>query len=165
MCHRYVDQAALDAHMQTYDVKDLIHWMTAEDVLDGPPAIHQLQFLEALDFARPEVTSHSDPYVIYATLDYVSEGASESLPYWKQVVDTGRELESGTLIYGICRDNDRKDRLCTVEAYESKAYLDDVHVKSDAIAESIKKTKHLRTGLKHTLLKIQAGYLYKEREV
>jgi len=55
-------------------------------------------------------------------------------------------------------------KLYTLEAYESKEYLADVHVKSQAIAHSIKNTKHLRNGLSHTFLKLEAGYLFKEGE-
>ena len=51
-----------------------------------------------------------------------------------------------------------------MEVYQSEEYLRGVHVKNKAIEESVKNTKHLRTGLKHVFLRLVAGYLWKTEE-
>lgn len=130
-----------------------------DGTLAAPPSRQVLHWLtDDFTFWRPEVAKHPDPHVIFAELDYIPGGAATATPYWKAVVDTGREKEPGTLAYGILRDPANAERLATFEAYESPEYLKDVHVPSDAISKSIKNTKHLRTGLKHNLLKKVGGF-------
>lgn len=126
-------------------------WQTTHEYLPG-----------GFRFDRREVLQHPDPHLLFAELDYIPGGVETATPYWKAVVDTGRDHEEGTLVYGVAKDTTRENRLNTIEAYESPAYLKDVHVPSNAIQESIKNTKHLRTGLKHHALKRVSGYLYKE---
>ncbi|KAI8240204.1 4-coumarate--CoA ligase-like 7 [Colletotrichum sp. SAR 10_99] len=111
-----------------------------------------------------QVSEHKekDPWVIIAELGYHPGGSATSIPYWQGVVIEGRENEEGTLVYGLARDSEDREKLWTVEVYESEAYLKDVHVKSTAIAESIKNTKHLRTGLTWTFLKWKDGFLHKD---
>jgi quinol monooxygenase YgiN len=148
--------------MASRGVKDIVDWSTTDAILECAPTVYQLEFIDDFHFAKPSVTAHSDPYVVFAQLDYKPDTMPISLPYWKAVVDTSNHDESNTLVYGICRDPEDKDKLYTVEAYESKEYLMDVHAKSNAIAESIKNTKHLRSGLKHTFLKVEGGFLYRD---
>jgi quinol monooxygenase YgiN len=148
--------------MATPHVQDMIAWMSTVPLLEGTPTVYSLEFIPGFSFSRPQVAIQENPHVIFAALDYKPNTVPTSLPYWQAVVDTSKNDEPGTLLYGICRDAADENKLFTVEAYESKEYLTDVHVKSQAIAESIKNTKHLRNGLKHTFLKLQAGYLYKE---
>ena len=78
-------------------------------------------------------------------------------------MDAARGEEPGTLAYGVLRDEQGEgDRLCTVEVYESEAYLRDVHVPGHAVAANIRGTKEIRTGLRHRVLRKMGGYLYKE---
>jgi quinol monooxygenase YgiN len=86
------------------------------------------------------------------------------LPYWQAVVDTTEKEEPGSLLYGICKDPGNPEKLYTIEAYKSEEYLRGVHVKNKAIEESVRNTKHLRTGLKHVFLRLVAGYLWKAGE-
>lgn len=139
-------------------------WMTSTPVLETAPTFHQLKFIDGFHFTRPTIRDQSDPHIIFATLDYKPDTVPVSLPYWKAVVDTSANDEPGTLVYGICKDPNNKDKLYTIEAHNSEEYLKDVHVKSDAIAESIKNTKHLRNGLTHTFLKLEAGFLYRDNQ-
>lgn len=126
-----------------------------------PPAMDMMQYLPGQRFTRPEIVKHEDPHVLYAELDYVPGGIQTATPYWQAVVDTGRDHETGTLQYGVAKPLEKDNRLVTFEVYESLAYLKDVHVPSDAIQNSIAKTKHLRTGLKHHTLKMVGGFLHK----
>jgi quinol monooxygenase YgiN len=148
--------------MATPHVKEMISWMGTVPLLTGAPTIHQLEFIPSFSFSRPQVATSPNAHIIFATLDYKPDTIPTSLPYWKAVVDTSKNDELGTLLYGICKDPADGNKLYTLEAYESKEYLTNVHVKSKAIEESIKNTKHLRDGLKHTFLKLEAGYLFKE---
>ena len=161
---RYTDQAACDLYLNSQNVKDIKSWLETLPVFteDDPPVIHELQYISSdFEFSRPGARTIADPHVIFAELHYIPGGVATSIPYWKAVVDTGRDKEPGTLAYGILRDSSKEDKLASFEVYESPEYLKDVHVPSDAITQSIKNTKHLRTGLKHNILKKVAGYLYK----
>lgn len=150
--------------MSTPGVNAINQWFADAPVLDpnDTPDVYILEYLPSLRFTRPQVLSHADPHVVFAQLDYVPGGVETSIPYWTAVVETGREKEEGTLVYGILRDAQREGRLCTIEAYESAEYLRDVHVPSNAVQRSIANTKHLRTGLKHHFLQMKGGFLYME---
>jgi quinol monooxygenase YgiN len=150
--------------MATPAVKDMVATLSSGTILGGTPTLYQLEWVDEtnFDFKKPGITKISDPYVIFAALDYLPDQANVSLPYWKDVVTAGRDDEPGTFVYGIAKDPATADKLFTIEAYESEAYLREVHVKSKAIEESIKNTKHLRKGLKHNFLKFVGGFLYKE---
>lgn len=162
---RYVDQEARDKHMSSEGVRDINAWSQTVPIWNAEdlPVQQDLQYLGSdFEFSRLIPKSLTDPHVIFAELDYVPGGVDKATPFWKAVVDTGREKEPGTLAYGVLGDKEKQDRLCTFEVYESPEYLKDVHVPSDAISESIKNTKHLRTGLQHNLLKKVGGFLSRE---
>lgn len=162
---RYADQNAMDLHMASQGVKDINAWMDTVPIWDAenPPILQNIQYLSpSFEFSRAIPSNVADPHVIFAELDYIPGGVATATPYWKAVVDTGRENEPGTFAYGVLSDKTKEERLCTFEVYESPEYLKDVHVPSDAISESIKNTKHLRTGLKHNLLRKVGGFLYKD---
>ncbi|KAH7023998.1 4-coumarate-CoA ligase [Ilyonectria destructans] len=160
----YTDKAAFDLHMSTIGVKEINQWFVDEKVLDSndKPDVHILEYLPEFRFDRQEVLTHADPHIAFAELDYIPGGVDTSIPYWKAVVNTGREDEPGTLVYGILKDSQKENRLCAFEVYESAEYLKDVHVPSEAIQSSINNTKHLRTGLKHHFLQKKGGFLYRK---
>ncbi|KAF7563971.1 hypothetical protein G7046_g169 [Stylonectria norvegica] len=155
----YVDKAAHAAHMATPAVVELIEFLTNAGV---ETTIHFLEYLPNFGFTRDAILTHPDPHVMFAELDYYPGGVDTSIPYWKAVVESGRENEPGTLMYGILKDPSKENRLVSIEAYESPAYLMEVHVPSKAIQESIGNTKHLRTGLKHHIMKRRGGFLLRE---
>lgn len=88
--------------MSTIGVKDINQWFVDEKVLDpnDKPDVHILEYLPEFRFDRQEVLTHADPYIAFAELDYIPGGVETSIPYWKAVVETGREDEPGTLVYG-----------------------------------------------------------------
>lgn len=162
---RYVDEAAAELHIKSTGVQELLAWFQTVPIFaeTDPPTIHRWQYLSSsFEFSRPEVAKHPDPHVVFAELDYVPGGAATAMPYWKAVVETGRDMEPGTLVYGVLRDTNKEEKLGILEVYESPDYLKEVHIPSDAVSESIKSTKHLRTGLQHHLLRKVSGYLYKD---
>lgn len=160
-----MNTAAAKVHANSTPVQEINSWLQTVPIFaeTDSPAIYNLQYISAgFEFSRPEAATHPDPYVIFAELDYVSGGVATAIPYWEAVVDTGRDMEPGTLAYGVLRNTIEEEKLATLEVYESPDYLKDVHIGSDAISESIKNTKHLRTGLQHQLLRKVSGYLYKQ---
>lgn len=154
--------------MESDFVKGINEWFQQQPAPifpdSDPPVLHMLQYIDAsFSFTRPEVdTAKDDQHVLFAELDYTPGGVETATPYWRAVVHTGRDREVGTLAYGVARSLQAEEKLATFEVYESEEYLRDVHVPSDAISESIKNTKHLRTGLRHHALKNVYGFLYKD---
>src|ERR1700710_800252 len=142
--------------MATQGVKDMIQFMTSEPVLAGAPVVHMLEYIDGFEFSRSDINKTSNPYVVYGQIIYKPDTLAESLPYWKQVVQSSKEQEPKTLVYGIAKDPKDPNSLFSVEAYENEAALKEVHVKSKAIDDSIKNTKHLRESLQHTFLKFHA---------
>lgn len=163
-CYRYADKEAFDIHMATDLVKDTTAWLSTGQVFDPEtaPQVHMLEYIPGFRFTREAIATHPDPHVMFAMVDYIPSGVETAIPYWKAVVETGRDNEPGTLTYGVAKDPNTVNRLCLLEAYESPEYLKEVHVPSKAIEQSIANTKHLRTGLKHLIMKKKAGFLYKK---
>lgn len=166
--------AAFDTHMAHGLVADITAWLQAPPAKVSASQLHMLQYLSPdFSFTRADVENANAAtdaehglHVIFAELDYVEGGVDKATPFWKAVVETGHDHEPGTLAYGVLRpakvpNGEGNKSLKTFEVYESVDYLKDVHVPSDAIGESIKNTKHLRTGLKHHLLRKVYGFLHK----
>lgn len=144
------------------DVQDMVKWLGTGEVLSGDMKVKMnLTYIDDFYFTRPELKSATNPYVAVAELEYKPGAVPQTIPYWKAVVEEGRNNEPGTLMYGIAKDPEDENILYALEVYESKDYLYDVHVKSNAIQESIKNTKHLRNNLTHHFLKLAGGFLVK----
>jgi len=146
------------------EVQDMVKWLGTGTVLSGEMKVKMnLTYVDDFFFTRPELKNAKDPFVAVAEIEYKPGGVAESIPYWKAVVEEGRNNEPGTLMYGIAKDKDpgNENMLYALEIYESKDYLYDVHVKSSAIQNSIANTKHLRNSLKHHFLKLAGGILVK----
>ena len=157
----YANRAAFDSHMAHPLVQDMIKWMSSGNILAGAPELYMLEYVDDLAFTKPEVAKVNDPYICFARIVYHPSKREEAVPYWKNVFAETKG-ESGTFVYGILLDKEKPDTLHTIEAYESKEFLWDVHVKqNNAIQESIKNTSSLRVSLEHNLLKQVGGYLSK----
>lgn len=140
----------------------MVKWLGSGEVLSGEPKVKMnLTYIDDFFFSRPELKAAKDPYVAVAEIEYKPGTVPQTIPYWKAVVEEGRNNEPGTLMYGIAKDPDNENVLYALEGYESKDYLYDVHVKSTAIQESIKNTKDLRNKLTHHFLKLAGGFLVK----
>jgi quinol monooxygenase YgiN len=142
-------------------VQDMIKWMGSGNILEGQPIIHMLDYVNGLAFSKAEVEKASDPYVVFATIEWHPRKRDESIPYWTKVFEASRS-ETGTFAYGILVNKDKPERLHTLEAYESKGYLWDVHVKQNAaVQETIQNTKDWRISLEHNFLRIVGGFLHR----
>ncbi|KXJ90405.1 hypothetical protein Micbo1qcDRAFT_205253 [Microdochium bolleyi] len=162
----YADDATFNSHMSTPTVKKMMDWMGSGARLSGDPQINELEMMPGFHFSRPAVTKaisdQQDPHVLFADLTYQPGSVDTAIPYWQEVVNTGRDDEPGTWVYAVNKDPKHENRICVLETYESPEYLVDVHVPSKAIQDSIGNTKHLRTGLVHTKLKLIKGFLHRE---
>ncbi|OAA57630.1 Dimeric alpha-beta barrel [Niveomyces insectorum RCEF 264] len=158
----YQDQAALDAHMQTANVKDLIAWMGANPVLAKAPTVTELDVIEDLGLLvrNDKLAAVTDPYVVVGEVTYKNgELVQQSLPHWAKVVETNKTSEPGTLVYALSRGAAEPSKLYTLEAYESKDYLWDVHAKSAAVQANVATTKEWRDNLTLHVVRKAHGYL------
>jgi quinol monooxygenase YgiN len=159
---RYADQAAVDAHLASDAVQELIKLFTTDASLFAAPTnVYTTE--TAFSFSRPESNKATSPYIVFATLDYQPGTRKGAFNGWQRVTAESQSNEPGTLAYAILKDKDQENTIRTVEVYESDKYLWDVHAKSAAVTDNKAKYGDIRTNLKFAFLKMAAGYLHKEK--
>lgn len=97
----------------------------------------------AISFTRPELAQCADPFIVVAKFGYQTGTIDQALVGWKELVEYGEKEEPETLGYSVFVDG---DDLRTLEIYESKRFVYDVHVKSDAIKKNGVQNGKWRTG-------------------
>lgn len=148
--------------MATTPVKEMISFMGSNPaLLEGAPTIRQLRWIGDMALTKPEASKLSNPFVVFAHLEFHPGKRPETLPYWKGNLDCSKG-ESGTLVYGVAEESEKPNDLFTLEVYESEDFLWNVHVKADAVQENINKTKDLRKDLKLAKLELIGGYMCRE---
>ncbi|KAF2192395.1 hypothetical protein K469DRAFT_310876 [Zopfia rhizophila CBS 207.26] len=159
----YADQTALDSHMGSKAVTDLVAYFTANGSLfGGPPIVSTSETSSA--FIRPEITKSNDPFIAYASIDYKEGTRAEALEGWKYVTSETQKNETDTLSYAILKDKENEITVSTVEVYANETYFRDVHAKSKTVTENrAKYGDQIRTAFRFALLKFVAGYLHKEK--
>jgi quinol monooxygenase YgiN len=117
-----------------------------------------LEFLEA-----PTLTDAKDSLVILATLQYDGEkDVKEALSGREGAVKSTAKEEHGTLSYAIGSYVETFNRLTFVEIYESKQYLEEVHMRSEVLQKQLEGEQSLRKPkMQVRLLKKVTGYLHK----
>lgn len=116
-----------------------------------------------MHFHSPGANTPADPFVIFAELGFqTAEGRNASLPYWQAVIDTGRDKEPGTLMYGVFEDTDDPTKLCTWEVYDVEKSWAEVHSPGQAVQDVIKNTQSTWDGLTKNTLENIGGWMYKE---
>jgi len=160
----YADQEAMDAHMDSPAVQEMIKIFGSDaSLIAAEPAIYGLPctLSPSVEFTRPSIENAADPVIVFANLEYKPGQASQAIPGWAELVEFAREEEDGTLSYAVLVD-DEKGWVRTVEAYSSLEFLDGVHVKSSAVRKNQRQNRDMRTGGKEVYrLKMVAGYLSK----
>ncbi len=142
-------------------IGEMTKWL-GDNPASAAPNVRLLKYpSDGYQFSRPEHSVQKDLWVIVAEEDYYPGGVEASMSSWQAVVDEGRTREAGTLVYGILQDENHAEKLLTFEAYQSEAYLKEVHLKSKVIEDNMKSTKHLRWGSERTFLQFKGGYLHK----
>ncbi len=167
MIEVYADEAAFNTHMQSDKVKDMIAWMGANPVLDGAPTVLELDVVEDFGFFSREAAADpavADPFVVVAEVGY-KDGSlvQQALPHWAKVVKTTKDDEPGSYVYTLALNPAEPTKLYSFEAYESKDYLWNVHVKSQAVQDNVAATKDWRNGLTHHLLRKHHGFLARSK--
>lgn len=157
--YRYLDTAAMDNHMATPAVQELIKSLSSEPLLEGAPRVQTMK--AACTFSTKRANNQVDPYIVYGKISYQPGVALQTIPYWQAVCDTAQTTEQGCSVWGLYTMDDVPDELYTLEVYESYNYLWDVHVKSAAVQANVANTKDLRTGLHHTLLRFRQGFWHR----
>lgn len=119
----------------------------------GTPEVHmQMSELCSIDpkgypttlsFMRPELAKCVDPFIVVAKFGYQPRTIDQALVGWTELVEYGEKEEPKTLGYSVFVDG---DDVRTLEIYESKEFLCDVHVKSDAIKKNGAQNGQWRTG-------------------
>lgn len=148
--------------METQSVKDMISYMTSNPVLEGAPTIHQLGWVNNMEFVKPEASKEQSPFIVFGELDWQEGKRDGTFERWKANLDSSKD-ESGCFAYGLAQKEDAPNTLYTLEMYESEKYLWDVHVNAPAVQETIAKTKDVRTNVKLNKLRLHGGYAYKTK--
>lgn len=147
--------------MQTPPVKDMIAYMTSNPVIEGDgPKIHQLSWLEGMDYTDTKVDKQNDLFIVFADIEFAGGRRNETLKYWKGNLESSRN-ESGCFVFGFAEATEKPDHLFAVEAFESESYLWGVHAKAPAVQSAIENTKDVTKNLTLAKLKFHAGYLHK----
>jgi len=159
---RYDDDATFYKHLAAPVVSTtLFDWSTkTPNVFSKDPSVQNFTVIDGQSFVKPEFAKAADPYIVIEALTYMEGGVHHVLDHWEEEVDASR-AESGTLAFGVYTDPTDKNKLWTLAAYESEAYLMNTHAKSASALELEKHTKGMRTSLKQTLLQKRGGFLYK----
>lgn len=117
-------------------------------------------------FVRPSLlTATSDPFIAAATIEYKSGKKEEGLQGWRKVTQETQKSEPEALGYYVASQHDNADVVRIVEFYPSEEYFRNVHAKSQCVLENRQKFgEGYRETFKFVLLKMVAGFLYKESE-
>lgn len=163
MIEEYASQTALDAHMASKAVTDLIAFFGANPTLfGGAPTVTTSETSSA--FTRPEAAKATDPFITYASIEYKEGKRAEALGGWKNVASETETNEPKTLSYNIYKNKDHPETIKTLEVYADQTYFKEVHVPSNAVQQNLKRYgNEIRVSLKHAFLKLVAGYLAKEK--
>lgn len=134
---------------------------SSPELVSAPTQVWRLS--SQASFARPEVDTHEDPYVVFARLSYKSGGSADAVKGFGRVCDYAKSSEPGCLDYNVLQGSaeDEADEVRTLEVYESERYLWDVHAKSEVVKRNIDMQSDMRLTTDLTFLKKVKGYFRK----
>jgi quinol monooxygenase YgiN len=156
---RYASKSALDEHMATEPVKQMISYMSSNPTaLKSGPTIRQLAWSNDMHFTKPESAQQNDPLIVFAHLEFHAGKRGESFKNWQGNIKSSQD-ERGTFVYGIMEQDEAENDLFTLEVYESEDYLTNVHIPSTAVQETIKHTGAMRKNLTLTKLRLHGGFI------
>jgi hypothetical protein len=141
-------------------VTNIFTWINSANIYQRPAIVYNVTYSEDLEFIRPEIATHEDPYVVLQNIDFGEGKLNLSLPFLKQVVITSKN-EAGTLLSASYTDPSSSTRLFTLEASASRDYFMDVHSASQAYLNNEKNSGATENGTSFAFLKMKGGFLYK----
>lgn len=154
---RYLNQAALDAHLASNTVQNLFTFL---DTIHVTPTVNLLDVLDNFRFSKP-LSADSKPWILIQELTYkVHTAIPQLLPAWKSVVAASQK-ESGTLLFGAYTDPKNATKLFTVEVYENFEYFTGTHTRGDALAEKSRQTGELVSSMRGAELGLVGGFLHR----
>ncbi|KAF2787008.1 hypothetical protein K505DRAFT_379873 [Melanomma pulvis-pyrius CBS 109.77] len=163
MIEEYASQAASDSHLATQPVQDLIGLFTTGDVLAGAPDVHTAPIV-ANKLAKQPPSVSDNPAIVLANFEYKPGTLASALKGWNSVVDYVSAKEEGTKSYTIFADLEKGNEIRTVEVYDSWEFVENVHLKSPAIAQNVEQNGKDRTGVKGAVkVKFVDGFLGREK--
>lgn len=164
----YENQAALDAHMGSEIVQTLLPDLEREDhhkhlLHRDMIASHEIHtFPSSISYSRPSTAKCKYPFIVFAGFTFRPRQAATVFPRLKELMHYYQESEPEIPSYTVMEDKEA-NQLRTVEVYETKDYLHDVHVKSDAVRKNGEQNGNLRVEGAARAVKCRkvAGWLYR----
>lgn len=144
--------------MASPPVKEMMNYMSSNPIVEGTPKIRYLSWVNDMVFTKQEVKDKKDLFIVFADVEFKAGTRDGTLQYWNNNLNSSK-AESGCFVYGFAQDPAQPDHLYTLEAYESESFLWDVHVKADAVKDTVEKTKDMRANLTLSKLKMYDGFL------
>ncbi|KAF1965966.1 hypothetical protein BU23DRAFT_603879 [Bimuria novae-zelandiae CBS 107.79] len=131
MIEEYASQAANDAHIATPPVQALITLFTTTSVLAQPPDVH-ISTVSSTKPCSPPPAISTKPAIVLAHYEYNPFTLPTALRGWAEVVAYVKENEYWTRGFTVGEEKER-NRVRTVETYESWGALDKVHSESGVV--------------------------------
>jgi len=126
--------------------------------LAGAPEIFNLA--PWTEFRKP-LEPKDDTLLILAHVEYKRGNSVNALKGWESFVEYCKTNEPETIAYTIMEDKEN-NTIRTVEVYENKAFVNDVHAKSAAFMANQEQNGANGTGVKGAIkLRIVQGFLGK----
>lgn len=139
----------------------MVGFLGQPNMLGGTPERFALEYIDDAVITRPDVAEQKDPHISFARMIFPTGAALDAaIPAWKSVFEETKG-ESGSFVYGLALDKDKRDTLYTMQMYESEGYLRNVHLKENKAVEGTKATLTSNTSVEHNVLKFMGGYFTK----
>ncbi|KAK3080148.1 hypothetical protein LTS18_002995 [Coniosporium uncinatum] len=160
----YADQPALDAHMSSPAVAELIKTFTAQsNLFSAETNVYVLPC--GPGFTRPRIAQLDDPALVFASYGYqpgTIDAAISGAGGWADLISESETKQDGMLMCAVLPD-EKAGMIRTVEAYESWEYLQNEHVKSPAAKTNQEQNAGMGIGEKEVWrLRRVMGYLFKD---
>ena len=127
----------------------------------APPEIHTLPM--SLSYTRPSIAECKVPFIVLAVFSFQSGQTGTALTGFKEFTDWCEQNEPGTLSYTTLEDK-AANQLRTIEVYERKEFMYNVHLRSEAMKKNGEQNGHLRVSDELSSVKCQkvVGWLYRD---
>lgn len=157
---RYADQETFDIHMASPIVKAMIEYMTSKpDLLSAVPDVAMTTSIGKV--TKASVEDLSDPFIVYAHLDYKPDTFAEGVEGWKEIVSNTDKREDFVPVYMCLKDNNVANRVRMLEVYNDK-HAFDKHCATALLGKKMGDEARLKAAEPNVaFLKKVTGYWYK----
>lgn len=160
---RYADQSALDGHMSSAAVQNLIKVFTEQgaSLFAAPTDVYANNSMFSM--AKPKLNQSPNPYIVFAQIKFKEGTKAQGLDGLKDVIKSARNDETSTLAYNVLEDKEDLHKLRIVSAYDSETAYRNEHLQAIAVKENEQRNKPNWENLTFWPLKLVAGYMHKGR--